>query len=203
MPHSESDIRASAEREFANHKITELSRDRVFRSWQCENPANSCFHFMVTTIPGSIIVTGDLGEIVVSRNYDMLPWCRGAVDSTHYFASKVSQEFSTEEFSLEKAQEWIASEKASWNNAANDDSDTEAQKHAEAFERLCGYVSDEDTESDLLENFEGFYDEPPDWKVYRPRFLWLREAIRWFVTNHSEPGIPDPKRPGIPDPKGK
>lgn len=84
-------IRETSDRMFAEHVITPLMANGVYRSWRCGKPGTRTYEFTITTIPGHLIVTGDLQTLVVSREYDMLPWCRGAVDDADYFFSKISQ----------------------------------------------------------------------------------------------------------------
>jgi len=192
MARREDECAERAKKAFEHHVVEERSRNGVYRSWRCHNPDEGCFWFDITTIPGSLIITGDLGDMIVSRSYDMLPWCRGLIRSIDYFAEKVSRDFPTTEFSPERLEEWLKGE-------LNPEEGYEqpSSAHRELIERTL-----EDGFDDW--RGEGYFREklheltngsdPPNWSDYTPRFLWLREAIKWFVTHHSEPGIPDPSR---------
>lgn len=81
MTPEEKRIREISDKAFEDHEITELSRNGVFRSWRCGRPKSGVYAFYITTTPGTLIITGDIGDLIVEREYDMLPWCRGSVDS--------------------------------------------------------------------------------------------------------------------------
>lgn len=187
-------IRAAAEREFAKHQITELSRNGVFRTWKCATPGTWAHGFLITTIPGSLIVTGDLGELIVSRTYDMLPWARRAVRDLHYFASKTSQNFKTREFSHDAFEDWKADTLSELRKNAYDNPGTEAETHYDRFrESYEDFEAENYGHDELLREFQGWYDDPPDWCCYSSAFLWIVEAVRWFVENHSEPEVQQPQ----------
>jgi hypothetical protein len=82
-------IREMSDRCFAEHKITQVLAQDIYRSWICGRQDSGTYAFVITTIPGHLIFTGDLSTFVVTRAYDMLPWCRGAVDDTDYFLQKL------------------------------------------------------------------------------------------------------------------
>jgi hypothetical protein len=178
----EKTIRELSDNAFASHTITERMRCGVFRSWRCMIPGRSEYGFDITTIPGSLIITGDLGEMIVSRTYDMLPWCRGSVDSTDYFSEKVSREFSTKEFSRDKLRAWLADE-------------IKERDPTEDIYEKCDHILqweiDNNGEDWFYRELEDAWagDDPPNWRDWTPGFLWKRDAIRWFVTHHHEPEV--------------
>ena len=183
MNKTEEMIRGLSDEAFQNHQITELMRSGVYRSWRCCRPeGGSVYQFDITTIPGHLIITGDLGSLVVSREWDMLPWCRGSVDSTDYFGSKVVSDEKRRVFSHEALKEWLDEQLA--DPELPDD-------HREIIDD----VLDEGIENDgsdyfyrvLLDIWEG--NDSPDWTDWHCQFLWKRDAIRWFVMHHDEPEI--------------
>ena len=180
MNHTERLHRELSDKAFKDHGITELSRSGVYRSWRCAKPDSRIYSFVITTIPGSIIVIGDIGELIVSRMFDMLPWCRGSVNSTDYFAEKVPHAIPTKEFSRDKLREWIRDRMA----------DSEFSKHHELLEKTLRRADDLGADWFYEELWPVWVDEdPPDWKDWRSNFLWCRDAIRWFVMNHDEEPI--------------
>ena len=178
----ESKIRGMSDNAFANHVITERMRQGVFRMWRCQKPGTWVYGFDITTIPGSLIITGDLGGMIVSRHYDMLPWCRGSVDSTDYFAGMVSGDFKTTEFSRDKLRMWIEE------RLGEMDEDDELY---EKMDHIHQWEMENNGEDWFYRELEEAWDisNPPDWRDWTPGFIWKRDAIRWFVTNHSEPEI--------------
>lgn len=171
-------IREQAARSFANHVVTEQSRHGVYRSWRCHRLDSSTYWFGITTIPGYLIVVGDIGDLIVARCYDMLPWCRGAINSTEYFAEKVVRSIPTRVFSLEVFEQWYHELMAD-----PETSDTNRKIATEVFEHR------HDKESyELYEECRTIWiDDPPNWTNWHTNFLWCREAIRWFLQHHDEP----------------
>lgn len=176
----EKQIRELSDKAFANHTITERVRAGVFRSWRCQKPGTRAYLFDITTIPGSLIITGDVGDLIVTRTYDMLPWCRGSVDDTRYFAEKVPQGFVKREFSLQSFEQWAHGVLKS-----PDTTDDERKSVNEAL--ICRH--DAGSESLYEQTRDVWIDDPPDWTDWTPGLIWCRDAIRWFVTHHSEPEV--------------
>lgn len=176
----EADIRRNSDKAFKNHVVTELSRNGVFRSWRCAEPGTGIFAFTITTIPGHLIITGDLGCLVLKRVYDMLPWCRGSCDSTEYFAEKVVKGQAIEKFSTDVLNEWVAE--------MLEDEDVSVEGKRTLREALG---TDEGPAEKWYERFREVWQngDPPNWEMYTNRFLWCRDAIRWFVMNHTEESL--------------
>lgn len=193
----ENDIRERMDRRFKPFKITERLRSGVYRSWFCADPDSWDCSFTITTIPGHLIVTGDLGDLIVARTYDMLPWCRGSCESTGYFAEKVPHGYETTEFSSERLEEWIHEEIAEIKATQEYDDDPDYRvEHLGLLEETLEYGLDDDGESYFYRHLHDVWQngDPPNWQIWTNRFLFLREAVRWFVQNHDEPGIADPNR---------
>lgn len=185
-------VRKQMTRRFKPFKITELLRSGIYRSWFCADPESWDCSFTVTTIPGHLIVTGDLGDLIVARCYDMLPWCRGSCESTGYFAEKVPHGYETEEFSPLVLEEWIKYEIREIRQSQKEEKDpTYRASEMEKLNETLDAGLDEDGEGYFRRELEDVYDgsDAPSWSIWTHRFLVLREAVRWFVRNHSEPVI--------------
>ena len=174
-------ILQNATEQFAEHVITEHLRAGVFRHWSCGRPGSNVYRFNITTIPGRLIVTGDVGELIVERVYDMLPWCREAINSLKYFASKVPSSIKTREFSQDAVKRWA----------------NELLESGEAPAKFVGNLkdaveySDDWSESDAYNETAVIWGgcDPPDFNDWTPNFLWCVEAIRWFLGHHEESAI--------------
>jgi hypothetical protein len=109
----------------------------------------------------------------------MIPWCRGAIDSTFYFAEKTGGEFTTREFSIDKYREWLVAQVAE-----NDD-------RSLYYEELLDDGIDEFTERDADDNLHARHGDDGEiassWQDWNRQFLVNRDAIRWFVMNYVEP----------------
>lgn len=170
---------------FAQHTITERLRVGLYRAWRCQRPGSWAYGFDITLIPGSLIVTGDLGDMIVSREEDMLPWCRRAVESLEYFSEKV-QAISTREgvreFSPEVFEAWATEELLE--REAGDPAIAILQEALE-LRTSVGSGALYDMTADVWQGCD-----PPRWTAWSHRFLWIREAVRWFVRKYVEPVVP-------------
>jgi hypothetical protein len=185
MREIEKEIRTFSDRAFKDHVITERMRQGVFRSWRCQRPRTWSYGFDITTTPGNLIITGDLGDLIVSRVFDMLPWCRGSVDSTDYFAEKVPRSIETSEFSEDRLKAWVQRELDEADEYELSEEKREILRNALLMDDFGSY-----DRSHWYEEFRDIWgDEPPNWTDYKPGFLWCRDAIRWFVTHHQEAEI--------------
>jgi hypothetical protein len=189
MSDIEADVRKSTDGYFKNHSIVELSRDRGFGSWRCSKHGVFNFSFTITVIPGSLILTGDLGNLIVTRHgTPMIPWCRGAVDSTLYFAQKTGGEFTKREFSIDKYREWLVTQVAE--HTTSDCDDFEANAIGNYYRDVLDDGIDEFTERDAYDNLHARHGDDGEvassWQDWNRQFLVKRDAIRWFVMNYVE-----------------
>ena len=189
----EHDVQTQMQKRFEKFEIHERSRNGVYRSWFCNEPGHWDCSFTITTIPGYLFVTGDLGDLVVARVYDMLPWCRRSVHSTGYFFEKISLEIKKTEFSRELVEEWIK-ERIDEIKSRTEDDDDDIEAYADELRTLNEVLDDgfdDYGEEHFAEVLQPSYDgcDYPDWHIYSRQVLCLREAVRWFVMHHSEPEI--------------
>src|SRR5690348_17164327 len=125
---------------FAEHKLTERLNQGMFRSWRCCRPGSWTYGFDVTTTPGYLFVTGDIGDLIVGRTGDMIAWSRSAIGSISYFAEKVPSSIDTKEWSSDRAREWIRDEISDAPEACVDED--AAAKRIEGLKELLRYVDD-------------------------------------------------------------
>jgi len=183
----------SAARWFKDHEVEVLLDQGLFRCWRCAKKGDSAYAFMVTTIPGRIIVVGDIGEIIVERTSDMIPWCRSSINSIDYFEEKVPNSIKTVEYDSEVAREWVESEIAIQQGLlAEEDGDEYPDENAiaeisnimEQYRDLLPLVDEEHRfiqelyDSGLIDGCDW-----PDLTNYNANFLWCREAIKWRCSS--------------------
>lgn len=80
------------ERDISKHKMTIEMDNGVHRSVYFGEPGNSCYHFRLTTWPGHLCFSGDMGTFVFSRLTDMFEFFRGDRVNLQYWAEKVQSE---------------------------------------------------------------------------------------------------------------
>ena len=173
-------IRQRAADAFAQHETSMQLNDGVFRSWLCKRPGTGIYAFRVTTWPGHLAVTGDIGELIVARLHDMLKWVPGAIDSIQYFAEKVPQAIPTREYDADVAREAVQHE-----IELARESEMEAQAHAleDFLVNQSWHFEDASCFYRGLQDIDGYVmDDPPDTRNWTSNFLWCREAIRWLMV---------------------
>lgn len=182
MTRNEKEVRGFTDKALAEHVITERMRSGVYRSWRCQKPGTWTYGFDITTYPGTIVITGDIGDLIVQRVYDMLPWCRSSVNDAQYFASKVPHAIQTKEFSDNELRRWIKDELK--------DKETKAE-HKKILKEAVLHLDDSHGSEWWHERLYDVWigNDPPGWKDYTRNFLWCRDAIRWFVMKHDEPDL--------------
>jgi hypothetical protein len=70
------EILARFQQDVAEHGITILRNDDVYRHIRFSRPGTSCYHFDLITWPGVLCYTGDMGTYVFSRTRDMFDFFR-------------------------------------------------------------------------------------------------------------------------------
>lgn len=59
-----------------NHRLTIHQNDGLYRHMTMRNPQSGAYHFNVTTFPGYLVFTGDMGSYTFSRLRDMFEFHR-------------------------------------------------------------------------------------------------------------------------------
>lgn len=186
-----------AEKVFAEHTIEQRLDQGLFRSWRCKRPGSWNYGFDVTTIPGSLIVTGDMGVMVFEREADMLPWLKTGIRNNErdYMAGKVHRDIKVREYCPEVAREEIVEigRRIKPDNFprifTSSTGRMDYKQVKERFKEMLGRESDIDihdehsVKSALYES--GFVDggDFPSLDDYTSNYLWIFSALKWFVAN--------------------
>lgn len=64
----------------AEHQLTVIKQDGIYRHLRCRKPGAYCYGFDVATWPGYLAYTGDMGEYLFSRLPDMFEFFRSRKD---------------------------------------------------------------------------------------------------------------------------
>jgi hypothetical protein len=71
-----------APKNLAEHVVTQRHNDGdAGRLWRCAKPQSSSYAFTIYAPPGWLIFTGDMGESMWSREYDMIEFARKSINS--------------------------------------------------------------------------------------------------------------------------
>jgi hypothetical protein len=184
------DIAARFQRNTAQHEMTVLHDDGLYRHLRFMNPRNSEYWFDLITWPGSLTMRGDIGTgYVFSRLTEMFEFFRGKDINPHYWAEKLGGgRRSVQEYS-EKALRQIVTERfvedARWNGVP-----------AGTGKALRTWVLNEDLSDErqarnVLEDFAHkgyeFRDDVWEWNFhdYDDEFLWACHAIVWGIAQYD------------------
>ena len=207
-------IEQAAANAFKNHQITlkYSSPDGEFRQYHCTEPNNSAYWFDLTVWPGTLVMTGDLGDLIVERSHNMITWCANSINSIDYFAEKVSREIETEEYDPEVALENLDDIKESlikeyvedtrqhdaeyeyenrngW-SIGSSNRQKEHQKQLEELQELRDLAENDELCPDEFKRAfyeSSFYSgDMIDCDNYTYHFLWCREAIKWAIQRISD-----------------
>lgn len=191
-----SEVAGYAKKAFAEHRVTCLWHGIPQRSgelihagsWLCGKPDSLAYHFTIVSVPGRLMVFGDLGSLALERTYDMLAWARGSIESMEYFAEKVVREMKTKVFDPAMVRAYVheVDQDILEGEHEYDDKTTKAwltglrqELLAAAEEGGEGKVYAVYAESDLYDG------DMPCFENWDRGFLWCREAIKWFLNNHG------------------
>lgn len=152
------DVGTRFARDTADHRMTVLHDDGLYRHLRFRSEANSFYWFDLITVPGSLIFRGDGQSFVFARLTDMFEFFRGPVGRINpgYWAEKLT---SSREDGVTKYDEEIF-------EARVKELVAEAIEYGDGLEGLAadvqtevfesGYLADEPEARRLLENYQ-FY----------------------------------------------
>lgn len=175
----------SAEENLKNHRVRQKHRDGdTVRLWRCDNNGSSVYHFTVCAPPGWLIVYGDMGECMWSREPDMINFARKSINSLGYFSEKASRDSKIDEQRGELITEFLAEYEAEHLRSYGDEMTaeqlevlSELRDSWDGSEDIEGWLR-EFYESDLCNDCESM----PDVKSYTYHYLWKIEALKWFLA---------------------
>lgn len=79
------------QKDTAEHQLTVLLDSGLHRNFRVAKPQSSAFHYNITTWPGYLCISGDMGCFVFQRTEDMFTFFRGKPDEINpgYWQEKV------------------------------------------------------------------------------------------------------------------
>jgi hypothetical protein len=190
------DITELAAKAFAQHRIIQNLAQGLHRHWSCVGRRGSAYHFNVITEPGRLIVTGDIGEIILCRLPDMIEFLRTSLGDLDYLAGKV-QGKSPREWSEDLCKDWLAARVAEVKAEQRQDAEDYALDGAvpahvamkrneklEKYRQLYQELEDGRIFFELALYRSGLADgDWPRLETFSHQFLWCTMALRWFMAN--------------------
>lgn len=188
-------IEKAAKESFKDHGIKKI----LDSTYECKKEETTTYRFYVTIIPGSVVVTGDIGNIIFNvRDSNQIGWLRGAIGSPSYLFEKISNSFIKKEFDEEAAKEGIRQEMLyeldyfveGDPNSFKDFNikqlleefrkHNKDQKYVDFFDDWDG-ISKESFEQEYFNHLDEGDDFPSFHMVFTAELWWVREALRKFV----------------------
>lgn len=186
-------------KDVANHEMTVLLDNGVYRHIRFKNPNSFINHFDIVTYPGYLCYSGDMGSYVFNRLEDMFNFFRqGNIDeglkiNPYYWSEKVEAQCRRDgikEYSAEKFREVIID----WLDQEEDV--TEDLRQAVNDEVLCAAGDGEHEARRVVDDFEhddfrfrDFWET--DLTVYTYRFIWCCYAIVWAIDAYDKKLTPE------------
>lgn len=215
----EAEVRARFATNTAEHELTILRDDGVYRHLRFRKPGASCYSFDIATWPGHLAITGDMGAAVFTRLDDMFDFFRcdascvatvppdGLYINPGYWAEKcVANDGEKKEFSAKLFERLVNERVAEYIvNHADDDGEPEwaASLREDAKELVLGFGEDfgENTASaisamnEFTHEASGFQFRDP-WEDacliehYTHHFIWRLLAIAYAVKAYDAAKVP-------------
>lgn len=175
---------------FKNHKIRQVMSMGVHRHFKCLNRSGSSnYMFRVVTFPGRLVITGDIGDLMLCREIDMLPWAKRAVESIDYFAEKVVAG-KVKQYCPEVVQEEINEVLAERVRRLEEDAgEDDVEVNPDDLESPLDLTDIDNPHTTLVEMYySGLWDgcDFPNTENWTSNFLWCREALRWFFREYDK-----------------
>lgn len=179
------------------HQLTIVHDDGLHRHLSCARPQSSDRYFNITTWPGFLCISGDMGCYVFQRIEDMFAFFRNDEMGINpgYWAEKLQAgpSIAPEEISKEWVEDKFRLEIKEWFDDATEDWSEEDK--AEAWEEVESEVlSEADNEWRAInaamefrfndeELFQDFWEV--DCKQWKTHYLWCCYAIVWAIQQYD------------------
>lgn len=210
--------RAEAKRRFekdvASHEMTVQLAQGLHRHLTFKQPNTYHAHFHITTWPGYLCISGDMGCFVFARLRDMFEFFRGTQINPGYWSEKLQADEKNSghrAFSLDLYQAALKSDFEGWTFDADDDNESysedgseELQKRPEDARKRAWEAIADDFDGILhAESKEHAVRQALDWESpiskqrftdfwehnledYTFQFFWCCHAIQWAIARFDE-----------------
>ena len=207
------DIEQQFAGDIANHVMTVIREDGVYRHLRFAQPGTSAYHFELVTWPGYLAYTGDMGAFVFTRTHDMLEFfrrpehCRYSIDM-RYWAEKAVTTNKTyrgdgiHEWSPDKFRRAVNEQRVQWIRDAREYGSLNKEQRRELWEAVGDEILRQiESGREFAEmavynfswqaganhptyQFEDFWDH--DLQQYTHTFQWCCLALNWAVQVYDK-----------------
>ncbi len=170
-------------RDLAEHTITAKYRAGLYGHWRCQKPGTSNLYFDVVTWPGSLCLTGDMGDYLFQCTEDMIGFMRSvcagrdSIDYRYVAEKCVAHDGRLKEWRHELFEERLAER---LEGLGGGERAQVVKKLTEIRDEFAIYEAEHDGMKAMYES--GLWDSSdlPDCRTYTFHFVWCVHAIRWF-----------------------
>lgn len=179
------------QRDTANHVMTVLHDNGVYRHLRCANPNRSMYWFEVVTWPGALALRGDVdGRPVFARIHDMFEFFRsdsGRINPCYWAEKTEDCGRSLKEYSEDVFLQHVTD---SLKEFAETDAETARAARAEILRAVAdGDAQDEEGARALLHSWEGkgVFSDTWEWDLsdWKWSFIWSCHAIVWAIAQYD------------------
>lgn len=181
------DIAERFQRETANHQMTILHDDGLYRHVRFRNPQTSCYWFDLITWPGCLAIRGDVDGYMFTRDTDMFQFFRsdnGRINP-HYWSEKTEGgRRACKSYSSEYAKAQVLEEVRDWGQERPPGLFLAIQR--DIFDHI--YFEDEAREAIQRFDYQGLsFSDVWEWDLhdYDWSFLWACHAIVWGIAQYD------------------
>lgn len=170
-------------KDVAAHRMTVILDKDEHRHLTFRKPGTNNMYFNITTWPGYLCISGDMGCYVFARLRDMFEFFRGDRINLGYWAEKVQaaeRHGGIKGYELEKLIAYVKERTKDWPEAIREDARDSILAHADdehdARRALYDYARDG-------HEFRDSWEE--DFTEYTYRFVWCCRAIVWAIQQYD------------------
>jgi len=191
----ETSVQTQFIKDIANHEMTVHHADGVFRHLAFKRANTVAYSFQITTWPGSLCISGDMGSYVFARLPDMFSFFRGDHINPAYWAAKLTADDKLNghrTFSHHRYVEALKKDFAAWHFHSD-----EGRKRSWAAidDDVSGLMGASTTEEALRlasewecpisgQRFTDFWGN--DLEEFSSQFLWCCHAIQWAISQFDK-----------------
>lgn len=175
------------------HVMEIIKDDGVYRNIKCQQPGTYNLYFNITTWPGYLAITGDMGDYVFSRVDDMFTFFRRdeLKINSGYWAEKVKAESvyggGIAKFSVEEFESSVLSHARCWLDL--EEGDEIPKDMMSEIDCLIGCEDEYDCVDSIRRfssteiDFDDFWETSCDKLTYH--YLWCCYAIVWTIQQYD------------------
>ncbi|PWJ81561.1 hypothetical protein C7441_11093 [Pseudaminobacter salicylatoxidans] len=192
---NEDAMKATFLKNITNHQMTVHHADGVFRHLSFRQSGSFTYHFNITTWPGYLCISGDMGSFVFARLRDMFEFFRGERINSGYWAEKLTahdRHGGHRTFSHDLYKAALEHDFAQWTFGSDEDRARSWEAIADEWTGILGASTTNEAVRQALDwkchisdqEFVDFWDH--ELEEYSYQFIWSCHAIQWAIARFDE-----------------